>query len=259
MEPLFSEFSYGYAITKELSSGKFGGIVRAPRFPSLYEEGQTGGGYDVEIPFFGTSLFLQYKLSHYLVRSNASEWDVYEEPYYRMYLRPLMYSDQHNLLLQLEKSHDQVYYVAPRFHLTEELDHFYISGLVAENSVFIQPSNIGVLDDDWHYITFLSSSQGGLLWSEDPKNLVKIYSRQIFENQILESKLGMRKIDGRYLDEIANNVIDILETFEIGGKRVQSLRSAIKESETLSEKYNFISYLAMTNLDAEFIIVSRKE
>ena len=57
MEANFSEFSYGYAITEELAGGKVGRLLGAPIFPSLYNEGQSGGGYDVQLPLQGAPLF----------------------------------------------------------------------------------------------------------------------------------------------------------------------------------------------------------
>ncbi|HEB70266.1 MAG TPA: hypothetical protein ENI88_11700 [Desulfobulbus sp.] len=43
MNPDFSEFSYGYAVTEELVTAMKAAVVAAPVFPSLYEEGKKGG------------------------------------------------------------------------------------------------------------------------------------------------------------------------------------------------------------------------
>jgi hypothetical protein len=66
MNPDFSEFSYGYAVTEELVASLKATVVAAPIFPSLYEEGKKGGGYDVKIPLSGKPIFLQFKLSNHL-------------------------------------------------------------------------------------------------------------------------------------------------------------------------------------------------
>lgn len=136
MKPMISEFSYGYTLTEELASGILGPIVGAPIFPSLYQEGQPGGGYDLELPREGAPLFLQFKLSHYLKRSNANEWNYFSSAYYRMHLRPPLYSDQHELLIELEQSGNEVYYVAPMFHRAEELNDAYTTRNVFNRSVF---------------------------------------------------------------------------------------------------------------------------
>src|SRR6266568_1524050 len=68
MRPMLS---YGYALTEELAGGTAGDLMAAPVFPSLYAEGQAGGGWDVMIPYPVTPLFLQFKLSHYMVRRTS--------------------------------------------------------------------------------------------------------------------------------------------------------------------------------------------
>ena len=123
MKPLISEFSFGYALTEELVRGRHGSLVGAPIFPTQYQEGQEGG-YDIHLPFIGVPIFLQFKLSEYLKRSYAKEWSLFRSPYYRMHLRPLRWSSQHNLLLEIEGRGNEVFYVAPEFHTQEELNNF---------------------------------------------------------------------------------------------------------------------------------------
>ena len=88
MRPLLSEFSFGYALTEELVAGVIGGLMAAPVFPSLIQEGQAGGGYDLQLPLAGAPLFLQFKLSDCMVYRSAAEWDDFGHSYYRMHLRP---------------------------------------------------------------------------------------------------------------------------------------------------------------------------
>ena len=45
MAPEIPEFSYGFALTNEIVG--WNGVSTAPIFPSLIEEGWSGGGYDV--------------------------------------------------------------------------------------------------------------------------------------------------------------------------------------------------------------------
>ena len=126
MRPLLSEFSFGYALTEELASGALGQLIGAPIFPSLIQEGQPGGGYDLQLPLVGAPLFLQFKLSDCMVYRSANEWEIFQRSYYRMHLRPARHSDQHALLRTLEASGEEVYYVAPYFHTTEELNTHYV-------------------------------------------------------------------------------------------------------------------------------------
>jgi hypothetical protein len=157
MHPDISEFSYGYALTETLISASPTPIRAAPIFPSLIEEGSPGGGYDVQIPFPGTPLFLQFKLSHCMVRDTAAEAQkgIFSTPYYRMHLRPTKHSQQHPMLLALEATGAAVFYAAPRFHTPSELNDAYTTRQVVHRSILIQPSRIGALpDDEDHYVAF---------------------------------------------------------------------------------------------------------
>jgi hypothetical protein len=77
--------------------------------------------------------------------------------FYRMHLRPLRISEQHQLLLDLEAKGNSVWYMAPQFFLLEDMNDAYLSQKVLERSVFIAPSKIGRLpDDEDHHIAFQS-------------------------------------------------------------------------------------------------------
>jgi hypothetical protein len=177
MKPDFSEFSYGYAVTEELVAKNKASLIAAPLFPSLYGEGKEGGGYDVKIPTIGTPVFLQFKLSDQLERKNAKEHSagLLGIPYFRMHIRPSKHSDQHNLLLTLEASGEAVYYIAPEFHRSEELNDFYLRSVVVANSAAFRPSAIGPMpDDDEHYVVFEKGSTVGYRCSDESKDVAKL-------------------------------------------------------------------------------------
>lgn len=154
MKPDISEFSYGFAVTSEVVTMMGPAISAAPQFPSLYAEGQAGGGYDVQITG-GTPVFLQFKLSHYMARSNCKERLLMGRPYYRWHLHAQSLSDQHNLLLELESKGNAVAYTAPIFHRSAELNTHYLNDHILDNSVAFRPSHIGPLpDDENHYVVF---------------------------------------------------------------------------------------------------------
>ncbi len=173
MRPDLSEFSFGYALTESLIASSPWPLKAAPVFPSLYEEGKTGG-YDVKLPFDGFPLFLQFKLSDPMKRASCIEAKkgLLYPPFFRMHLRPTKRSKQHPLLLQLEASGAAVYYVAPKFSDTSDLNRFYVAKSVAQKSLFIKPSEIGPLPDDKeHHISF-KKGKPVYLFSNDPR-LVK--------------------------------------------------------------------------------------
>jgi hypothetical protein len=157
MNPDISEFSYGYALTDELIHWHGTSLTAAPFFPSLYQEGQPGGGYDVKLERPGLPLFLQFKLSHCMVRNTAQEVKdgLFVAPFYRMHIRPARHSRQHEMLLELENAGNDVYYAAPAFHTPEELNDAYLKHQVRSQSILIRPSVVGPLpDDDPHHIAF---------------------------------------------------------------------------------------------------------
>lgn len=260
MDPTFSEFSYGYALTEELACGVLGQMVGAPIFPSLYGEGQPGGGYDVKLPIQGAPLFLQFKLSHYLKRSTASEWDYFGCPYFRMYLRPLRHSQQHNLLLDLERRANEVYYATPRFHTAEELNDAYIGGSVLYNSGFCRPMDIGRLSDkEQHYIVFERYGAKAYLFSTKPKEVHSFYSGETFiENVVSRTSEKTRLVDEKFFDSIAheiiNGLLDRTKQWE-ERKRLQALRAELESKRTRETKARFVGYLTRAYFDAELFVV----
>ena len=170
MTPLISEFSFGFAITNELVLGAGNSLTAAPIFPSLYEEGQAGGGFDVRIPRQSSPLFLQFKLSHCLTNRNAAEANILDVPYYRMYFMPARRSRQHELLLALESAGHDVAYCAPGFHRESELNQAYLARQVCERSIWIAPSSAGPLPDDaTHYAVFQTATAAHYYFCSNPK------------------------------------------------------------------------------------------
>jgi len=153
----FSEFTFAYAVTDDLIHGHGMRITIAPVFPSLVEEGWSGGGYDLRLDRPGAPLFLQFKLSDRMVRGTASEAKehLFTLPFYRMHLRARKHSIQHDLLLDLESHGEEVYYVAPAFDEKHELDAAYRAHQVWNRSFRLRPMEIGPLPtDDYHHIAF---------------------------------------------------------------------------------------------------------
>lgn len=259
MNPDFSEFSYGYAVTEELVASLKASVVAAPVFPSLYEEGKKGG-YDVKIPLAGKPIFLQFKLSNYLERTNSKEHrdGLLSVPYYRMYLRPTKHSDQHNLLLDLEGSGETVFYIAPEFHLPSELNNFYLTKVVVANSAAFSPRDIGHLpDDEEHYVVFERGTTSGYRCSDGPLKIPKsplkeglapmLKSRDIQTRQLGED--GLRAIVNRMLDVLSRGEARLRErkkSIDIEGvRRIASKRSPVEA----------IGYIARTFFDAELVIL----
>jgi hypothetical protein len=171
MKPNISEFSYGYALTDELIHWHGTSISAAPVFPSLYQEGQKGGAYDLMLDRGGIPLFLQFKLADRMVRNSTKEVKKHylSCPFYRMHLRPLRHSKQHEMLLDLESDGNEVYYAAPAFHEPGELNGAYLSHNVRARSIWLRPSQIGALDDRDHHVAF--TVPGAHFLCSDPRRI----------------------------------------------------------------------------------------
>lgn len=156
MRPDISEFSYGFAMTYELIQSPAYSVTAVPVFPSLVQEGGTGGGWDVRLDRPTIPLFLQFKLADYMMKSTCKEAsEGFPLPCYRMHIRSTRLSQQHQLLLQLESRGQEVYYSAPAFHRPRELNDAFLTGQMRARSLWLRPSDIGPLpDQEDHHVSF---------------------------------------------------------------------------------------------------------
>ena len=167
----YTEFSFGYAFTENLIRSTSSGASNAPVFPNLRQEARAG--YDVHINLPGFPLYLQYKLPDLMVRNTAKEIMRYNlpdlwPPYFRMCLMERNQSNQHEALIELEKSFPgSVYYVAPCMTNVDHFNDMYISANVHQSSVFFSPREIGPLpDDEKHVIVYRNGMSFAWLCSE---------------------------------------------------------------------------------------------
>ena len=260
MKPDFSEFSYGYAVTEELVSLHRASLIAAPMFPSLYDEGQPGGGYDVQIPISGRPVFLQFKLSDQLERTNSKEHKsgLLGVPYYRMHIRPAKHSDQHKLLLDLEASGETVFYIAPEFHLPAELNLFYLSRTVVLNSAAYSPQAIGPMPDaDEHYVVFERGAAMGYRCSDEAKEVLKFSLSQGLESVLNQREKKSRTLGESGLRDISQRMLDVLAR---GEKRIRNRAKSIdipglRKIVDGRSPVESIGYMARTFFDAELLIL----
>ena len=260
MKPDFSEFSYGYAVTEELVSAHKAAVIAAPLFPSLYDEGKAGGGYDVKIPLAGKPVFLQFKLSDQLERSNSKEHKsgLLGLPYYRMHIRPAKHSDQHNLLLDFEASGESVFYIAPEFHLPAELNSFYLIGSVVVNSAAFSPQAIGAMpDDDEHYLVFERGASTGYRCSDESKEVPKFNLANGLQPILTEQGKKSRDLGEGGLRDISNRMLNVLES---GEQRLRSRKKSVdipglRKIVDNRNPVESIGYMARTFFDAELLIL----
>lgn len=205
----FSEFSYGYALTDNLINGRvLYGVRGAPVFPSLYDEGQASGGYDVQIPTRGAPLYLQFKIPQVVTRASVKIPTSYTTPYYRMHLRPASHSTQHQSLLEHERQGRLVFYAAPVFHTTDALNASFDKKEVPRQSVFIRPSQIGSLDDQPHFVAYRQGQRVAWIYSE-PRQIEGRVDSDMFFSDIQRSVRGARPRanDEQYFQALADEII----------------------------------------------------
>jgi hypothetical protein len=257
MKPNISEFSYGYALTEELIKGLGPNITAAPVFPSLYQEGRKGGGWDVKLQRGGIPLFIQFKLSHYLKSANAKERKSghFSTPYYRMHIRPKKHSKQHELLLDLENLGHEVYYAAPVFHEPAELNDAYLKKQVKNMSLWVKPTDIGTITDDKkHYLVF----QLPHTWSfcSKPKTIERNLSFLTFSENINNS-LNQRQETALTKDSLRKLVTNLAK---IGRRKTDIfLKEDVLTEEVLSNRHpiEMVSYYSSIYFGSQLIILQK--
>jgi hypothetical protein len=257
VQPNISEFSYGYAITEELIHWYGTGISAAPVFPSLYQEGQPGGGWDVMLKRPGVPLFLQFKLSDCMVRRSAHEcaqgW--FSVPFYRMHVRPSRFSEQHEMLLDLENAGNEVYYSAPAFHRPWELNEAYLNHNVKNRSVWIRPSWIGPLPDEWnHHVAFQQPGSKRFCSESHP-----IDDKADFESFTTNIVSSIKK-RGAFALKTENLVKVAAELTDISRKRRDIPVAAYEKTRAETESWGALQRIAFYSsmfLGAQLFIASR--
>ena len=163
MEAEFSEYSFGFAYTFELST-LWRNHLFAFELPNLNQEGKKG--YDLRLASSkGFVYCAQFKRSEYMTKPNANEYQADKLPYFRFPIYGNQQSRQHQLLLDLEKeSGFLVEYVAPSFIEIQRLYGFFNNQNLRENVVRICPCIIGKLQDDKKGHTVVYDDQMGTGW-----------------------------------------------------------------------------------------------
>lgn len=264
MRAEFSEFSYGFAVTREYTLEPGGGDT-VPIFPSLVEEGRGGGGYDVMLEQVlahpGVPLFLQFKRPEALTRRSAKELDPDRDggpldlalPYFRIPLMPARHSPQHALLLQHEAEGNEVRYVAPRFHEMNDFRDAYVTGNVRNRSILIKPSDIGPLPDgDDHHIVY---DQVNHYFCSDTRK-IKAETYDTFSSSMRQRvNTEERSFREGRLDDISNSFSELIRKFDL--ERIPEDRPGRRGRPERVQRLVDIADMAMAYFDAQFFVVTR--
>lgn len=202
----YTEFSFGYAFTENLIRAAAARPASAPVFPNLVQEAQLG--YDVHIDLPGCPLFFQYKLPELMVRNSAAEISQHalagiHVPFFRMPLMRRDLSEQHQLLMRLERRFpNAVFYATPGMENNHSFNAAYNAARVHQQSVFFSPRNIGHLPDDkQHAIAYRNGLSHAWLCSE-PRRIFA------FQFEIVAEKVKTLFDDQRFLvlEEAVENI-----------------------------------------------------
>ena len=247
MKSGFSEFSYGFAVTHDL-------LIRssykriAPLFPSQRKEAKVG--YDVELNYKGYPLFIQFKLSDYLVGPNAKYRSYYNANYFRSDVTPLSVSCQHNLLKKLADSGNSVFYAAPVFYTSDEYKVAFSQNSVANSSIWIPLRKTKRLTDRKpHHFTFAGTRNPA--WHTDEWNLEGdiIEGDFSWENAEIEiTGSTSRQIDEEYIYDLRRMLM------EIAGENTMA-----DDATDLSEALGEINHLLSTYFGLEMLVLPDTE
>lgn len=244
MKSQFSEFTYGYTLVEELARNHQ--FAAVPTFPSLVEEGRNGGGYDVQINLGGLPFFLQFKRTDFLSRTNAKYHYLFQDSYYRFDLHALKHSQQHNLLIHLERCGNPVFYVAPKFHTNQEMHNNYFGQTVARNSIWIAPTDIGNLPDDKEHSICFNQSESLIYRCSEPvpiEHQVSFKENNLQEfTTLFKQRSGYQQFHKNDWEELYSQMLYVFKTHDKSS--FEKLSRYLDENDSIVIKTAKLSRLA---------------
>lgn len=248
--PDFTELTFGYAYLRELERlyAPGGSFPLAPDFISQNDEADRG--YDVEVLLDGaTPLFIQFKRSFVLTRSNAREIQdgTYSRPrVFRMHLHKRGAYRQHKALQALEAAGNEVQYITSQIYKRREFgDAFANQRIIADASAHFLPSEI-VLPDytHEHHVSFRAQDTYGYVYSQEGVQ----FSRRIGNHDAWASHVRERRRSSKDNRKALEKAVDVMSA---DLPRRSELRRLLK-SRPLEQKASILAYVT---LDAQLAFV----
>ena len=207
----------------------------------------------------GVPLFLQFKLSDQMTRRTCREvrQGGFNVPCYRMHLRPARSSPQHEMLLDLERAGQDVYYCAPVFHQPEELDDAFRQGAVCARSIWIRPSAIGPLPDDRdHHVSF----EPGRRWMRfsEPQPIDGKREFEDVEKHLADRlrEYGRAAISEERLEELVDVIARIADKRHDIGLRE---RDASRDTAGAAASLQRVAYYGSVFLESQLFVVQERQ
>jgi hypothetical protein len=173
-----------------------------------------------------------------------------------MHLRSRRISDQHQSLLSLEQAGYEVFYVAPGFHTTTDLNTAYAQRRVWDRSFRINPTLIGALPDDKaHHVTFQQPSSTWRFYSDEPSKEGRAPDTEQIARS-LQSRIaerGERNLRAQIgdLDSSLLNIVNARNT-----ERDKRERVDIRELGDHVDPLRRVAYIARQFFDCQMLFVT---
>lgn len=206
MRAKFSERMYEFEFNSEFKKTFQKNAIVIPYLPSQNEEGSLG--YDVSFDIIRNrhiaSFFFQHKVPIFIKRKNKNNSHIYSHyfsPFFYYNLARLDSSQQHNLLVNLSNQGENVFYSSAIFYLLNDLYNYSISNEIINNSILLNPSQIGEIKDFLlHKISY--NSNGSMAFFDSPKS-IKLNPLTFSE---IISSVEYQEINTEYLINLFNKL-----------------------------------------------------
>jgi len=248
MKRKVSEFSYGFVLTHELVNAY--GYLPADTPQSSRKKRKKDAGDAADDMPRGYPLFLQFKASEYMKRRNAGESKLVGLPYFRFALHRKTQSNQHQLLIELEKKGCAVFYATPKIHEAVNLNSAFFDRQVVASSLFVNPGEIGALPDNQsHRVVFSGKSDDVYLCSR-PRKLNGVIHGVAFAEAVqrVVSEREAQSLDDEFFHRLADDMVSLISP----NRRIFDELSRGKVEMSAA---TFANYLAKTLFDCELLII----
>ena len=205
----------------------------------------------------GVPLFLQFKLCDQMTRRNCREAREagFNVPCYRMHLRSARSSRQHEMLLDLEATGQEVYYCAPMFQKPEELNDAFLQRSVRARSIWIRPTDIGPLPDDGdHHVSF----EPGSPWTRfsKPRPIEAKREFEVVAKQLMNrlDERGRTDLSKEHLEGLADGIASIADKRrDISQRQLDLSKEAARPAAPLQR----VAYYASIFLESQLFCRAR--
>jgi hypothetical protein len=250
MKRKVSEFSYGFVLTHELVHTYGYLLTDAPSISSGKKKMKAAASEDGDDSLRGYPLFLHFKASEYMKRKNAGESKLVGLPYFRFALHRKTQSNQHQLLIELERKGNAVFYGTPKIHEAVNLNGAFFDKKVVSSSLFVSPGEIGELPDNEIHRVVFSALSPDVYFCTRPRILERVIHGEHFVESIkgICAKQEADNLDEEFFHWLASEMVSLISP----NRRIFDELSRGKIEMGAS---TFANYLAKTLFDCELLVI----